>query len=161
MTKPPVKYLNLPKRKSDFNNRGFTLAEMLIVLLIWSLLAAIVLPLQHQVFTKIETDQYLRQFKLDVLAAQQLTMQNHSYYWIMIREEKNDYYLYDYLHRNTVFHHHFPDNWKLQLTTLPAKIQFSAKGTIKNPGTMFISPPNQSYKVVFPFGRGRMKVIEQ
>ncbi|WP_245804848.1 prepilin-type N-terminal cleavage/methylation domain-containing protein [Halobacillus hunanensis] len=140
---------------------GFTLAEVMIVLVAFSAILAAVVPLQHRVVTTIKVAHYLELLENDLLLAQQLTMQDHPHYWVMIRPEQREYYLYDYANRKVVLHRKFPREWSIRLSTLEVPIQFNTSGTIQKPGTMTLSTPKADYKLTFPFGKSRVTIHEQ
>ncbi|MCP3025697.1 competence type IV pilus minor pilin ComGD [Halobacillus sp. A5] len=143
------------------HQRGYTLAEVILVLTAFSILTIIFVPLQSKAIQHIETKQYIAQFKEDVLLAQQLTMTDHPSYWLMIRPAQKDYYLYDYQQKKTIFHREFPPYWKLNLQSLTTPVRFNSQGTLRNPGTMRISSPHTAYKITFPFGKSRVTINEQ
>ncbi|MFQ3542790.1 competence type IV pilus minor pilin ComGD [Halobacillus rhizosphaerae] len=147
--------------RSHRNYNGFSLAEVLLVLLAWSVLLLCIAPFHSQAVINMERKEYIRQLESDVLLAQQLTMENHPYYLLYIRPELKEYYLYDYKQKEVVYERKFPKNWRIDMLTLTSPIQFTADGTIKKPGTMLIYTKDQNYRVVFPFGKSRVNIIEQ
>ncbi|WP_179134036.1 competence type IV pilus minor pilin ComGD [Halobacillus massiliensis] len=143
------------------NNKGYTLSEVILVLTIFSIFLLLTAPLPAKLHSKTEADLYLEQLKSDLLLAQQLTMQDHPRYWIMIRPSSNEYYLYDGQARKSVFIRTFPPDWTIQLQSLSVPIRFNTAGTLERPGTMFISTSSNRYKITFPFGKSRVRIDEQ
>ncbi|UOR12322.1 competence type IV pilus minor pilin ComGD [Halobacillus amylolyticus] len=140
---------------------GYTFTEVIIVLVAFSVLLMMAAPLHSEVVTSVKITHYIEQLENDLLLAQQLSMQHESHYWVMIRPENNDYYLYDYSSRKTVFHRKFPETWSIHLSTLQSPIRFNNSGTIQNPGTMILKTTESSYKITFPFGKSRVTIHEQ
>ncbi|MFD2925960.1 prepilin-type N-terminal cleavage/methylation domain-containing protein [Halobacillus naozhouensis] len=140
---------------------GYTLSEVMIVLVAFSAILAVVVPFHHQVVATVKVTHYLEQIENDLLLAQQLTMQHHPHYWVMIRPDQRDYYLYDYANRKILLHRKFPKEWAIRLPTLEIPIQFNASGSIQNPGTMVLLTPKANYKLTFPFGKSRVTIHEQ
>ncbi|MCA0982763.1 type II secretion system GspH family protein [Halobacillus yeomjeoni] len=140
---------------------GFTMVELLIVLTVWSVLMACLIPIHHRTFDTIQTESVLKQLEDDVLLIQQLTMQNHLYHQIMFQPSKNQYILYDTKNKNAVSIRKLPKNWRMEMLTLDATIRFNSRGMITNPGTMRIFSPNHTYKVTFPFGISRLNIEKQ
>ncbi|UOQ93725.1 prepilin-type N-terminal cleavage/methylation domain-containing protein [Halobacillus shinanisalinarum] len=147
--------------KMNKKQGGYTFSEVIIVLVALSVLLAIAAPLNSEVVSSVKITHYIEQLENDILLAQQLSMQHESHYWIMIRPENNDYYLYDYSSRKSVFHRKLPEKWSIRLTTLQSPIRFNTSGTIQNPGTMVLKTPESSYKITFPFGKSRVTIHEQ
>ncbi|MFG6148533.1 competence type IV pilus minor pilin ComGD [Halobacillus sp. B23F22_1] len=141
--------------------KGYTLVEVTLVLTAFTVLLLIFAPLQQRTVNKIENDHYLKQFEEDMLLAQQLTMSDHPNYWIMVRPLQNDYYLYDYQNKKTIYHRVFPHDWEVRLQSLTSPIRFNSTGTMQSPGTMAIKTHYTNYKITFPFGKSRVRIDEQ
>ncbi|KHE70701.1 competence type IV pilus minor pilin ComGD [Halobacillus sp. BBL2006] len=144
-----------------FPRNGFTLSEILIVLTAWSILLVCIIPLHVSTFRSVETSAVMDQLKDDIYLAQQLTVQDHPYYWLSFRLSSNDYVLYDAQDSETIFIRKFPKNWRFELMTLENPIRFNSRGIIAKPGTMKLYSPTDTYKLVFPFGSSRMNIEQQ
>ncbi|MFC7060617.1 competence type IV pilus minor pilin ComGD [Halobacillus seohaensis] len=149
------------KFRRDINLSGFTLSEVILVLALFTSLLLLFLPFHNNLFQEIEANNYMEQLENDLLLAQQLTIQDHPNYWMMIRPQSNDYYLYDYRQKKTLFTRTFPSSWKIQLQTLSTPVQFNSSGTLQNPGIMRITTPTKVFKITFSFGKSRVKIDEQ
>ncbi|GGF08087.1 hypothetical protein GCM10010954_03180 [Halobacillus andaensis] len=143
------------------HQKGYTLIEVILVLTAFTLLLLLFTPLQQRTVSKLETEHYLEQFEEDMLLAQQLTMADHPNYWIMVRPVQNDYYLYDYQNKETVYHRKFPHDWEVSLQSLTSPIRFNSSGTMQSPGTMTLKTGYTNYKITFPFGKSRVRIDEQ
>ncbi|MGP4067743.1 competence type IV pilus minor pilin ComGD [Halobacillus sp. B29] len=157
MIQLPVKSLLLDGSESS---KAFTISEVLIVLIFWSILLLSIVPLHHRTFQHIQSSHFMSQLKDDVLLTQQLTMQDHIYYMLLFRPNTNEYILYDQKNKTTIFQRSFPDNWRMQLLTLEATVRFNENGVVTKPGTMKIHTPHSIFKIVFPFGASRLAIEE-
>ncbi|MGI8316156.1 competence type IV pilus minor pilin ComGD [Halobacillus mangrovi] len=140
---------------------GYTLTEVLIVLTAWSILIVCLIPLHLRTFLSVEASTFFDQLEEDVLLAQQLTVQDHPYYWMNFRQSSNDYVLYDAKDKETIFIREFPKDWRFDLMTLENPVRFNARGIIAKPGTMKVHSPSSTYKVIFPFGASRLYIEKQ
>lgn len=140
---------------------GFTLSEVLIVVSAWSILIVCLTPLHLRTFLSLEASTFLDQLEEDVLLAQQLTVQDHPYYWLSFRQSSNDYVLYDTKDKETIYIREFPDAWRFEMMTLENPVRFNARGIIVKPGTMKVYSPFSTYKVTFPFGTSRLYIEKQ
>ncbi|MBM7552303.1 competence type IV pilus minor pilin ComGD [Thalassobacillus pellis] len=141
-------------------HNGFTLIEAILVLSIWSVLLLILIPVQHSIMEKKELKQFLHQLEDDVLLAQKLTMHDNRMYEFYILPSMDNYYLYDPLNQTKLLEARIPAHINLRLMTLRSPIRFSFDGTIKTPGIMEIRTDTTTYRIVFPFGKGRFYINE-
>ncbi|MCA1009668.1 competence type IV pilus minor pilin ComGD [Halobacillus halophilus] len=157
MIQLPVKFLLLDGPESS---KGYTISEVLIVLIFWSILLISIVPLHHRTFQHIQSSHFISQLKDDVLLTQHLTMQDHIYYMLLFRPNTNEYILYDQKNKTTIFKRSFPDSWSMQLLTLESTLRFNENGVVTKPGTMKIHTPYSIFKIVFPFGASRLTIEE-
>ncbi|WP_173916158.1 competence protein ComG [Halobacillus sp. Marseille-Q1614] len=143
------------------NDRGYTLSEVVLVLTMITTLLLLAAPTPVKIYKNTQTSLHLNQLKSDLLLAQQLTMQDHPNYWIMIRPASQDYYLYDYKKKEALFTRSFPSDWTIELQSLSMPLRFNSSGTLERPGTMKIVTSSTSYKITFPFGKSRVRIDEQ
>ncbi|MFG6114353.1 competence type IV pilus minor pilin ComGD [Halobacillus sp. MO56] len=139
---------------------GYTLLETMIVLLTLSILLAISVPLHHQIQDHTAFSNFYRQFEDDVLLTQQLSMNNQSFYDLMIIPSQKKYYLMDAKKEQKIIERDIPQALIIDLQTLLVPIRFSSDGTIFNPGSFRVKTPNKTYKIVFPFGKSRCYMYE-
>ncbi|WP_158290422.1 competence type IV pilus minor pilin ComGD [Halobacillus salinus] len=154
-----LRKLRLPNQY-QFNNKGFTLPEVLVILTVWATLILIFSPLQHRMMDSLKTKQFFSQMESDLLLTQQLTMQKHEGYYLMFRKSKNDYILYDPVNKESLLQRTLPKDWRYQMNTMSSTIRFRRDGTIRQPGSMRFYAGNETYKVTFPFGTSRMRLDE-
>lgn len=141
--------------------QGFTFPEVVIVMMAWSVLSLTIISINHRTLDTIQSTDIIGQLHDDVLLTQQLTMQEHPYYQIMFRQSQNHYLVYDYKNKKMLCKRILPDNWRIEMLTLPATVRFNSKGLITKPGTMKIHSPSHAYKITFPFGASRITIEKQ
>lgn len=149
----PVSFLLLLTR-----NKGYTISEMIIVLLCWSVLLACILPIHHRTYQNIESSKIVQQLKEDVLLTQSLTMNDHIYYYLLFNQNSKEYVLYDMKNRRNVFKRKLPKEWGINMLTLNPTVRFNQKGMIHRGGSMQLIAPNKTFKIVFPFGASRVRI---
>ncbi|MGP4074394.1 competence type IV pilus minor pilin ComGD [Halobacillus sp. K22] len=157
MIQLPVKSLLL---EDSGLSKGYTISEVLIVLVFWSILLISIVPLHNRTFHHIQSSHFISQLKDDVLLTQQLTMQDHLYYKLFFRPNSNEYLLYDQKNNTTIFRRSLPENWRMQLLSLESTVRFNENGVVTKPGTMKIHTPQTIFKIVFPFGASRLTIEE-
>lgn len=157
MTKQQERLLHL---KGSKLSAGFTLSEVVIVLLIWSTLLMVLIPFHSGTIQTIQTSLFMNQLKEDVLITQQLTMKDHTYYTLVFRTDRNEYLVYDQKNKKPVLRRELPASWKLQLLTIEPVLRFNQYGIITKPGTMKIHTAQTIYKLTFPFGASRFTIEE-
>ncbi|WP_190279503.1 competence type IV pilus minor pilin ComGD [Ornithinibacillus gellani] len=148
------KYPLQPTRMT--NEKGFTLIEMLLVLVIWSIIVLLGAPLVSSIIEQQEEKHFFNQLESDILYVQNMTIGTGEYMRMHMHETK-----YDIIDRESGkrITRQLPDGWKIQVRVSPV-ISFSSFGVIKNPGSFTITTKNKKYSVVFRFGKGREYIEE-
>ncbi len=150
------------KRWFLHNSKGFTLVEMLAVLFMWSLFIGIMITLTPSLFQKQKEENFMEQFRADVLWVQQQTMTTRTHHSILFMPEgktyrilKNRFYI--------VETRELPDDWEVSSSyaSLDRHIRFDVSGSILESGSIQFLTPTKNFKVVFPFGKARYYVLEQ
>lgn len=135
---------------------------MLVVLFIWSLFIGIMITLSPSLFHKQKEEDFMEQFRTDVLWVQQQTMTTRIHYSILFIPEgkkyrilKNRFYI--------VETRELPDDWEVSssYSSLDRHIRFDVSGSILESGSIQFLTPTKKFKVVFPFGKARYYVLEQ
>lgn len=133
------------------NETGFTLLELLFVLMIVMLLVWVAFPALHKQYVKHEIDHFFRVFDSDILFIQNQTLEGRDL-WIHL---KRDHYIVKERNKNSIHTRHYPKHLGPQ-SFARHQIEYSNTGSVKNPYTYnFYDVNNKRYKVVFPFGKGR------
>ncbi|MGP4065095.1 competence type IV pilus minor pilin ComGD [Oceanobacillus sp. M65] len=135
---------------------GFTLIEMLMVLGIISTLVLLAFPLQFNVLKEQEEKQFLKTLASDVSYIQQRSTLTSGMNRITFNE--NSY-------RITVdgrpsMNRAYPEGLTIDTRT-DRNITFNYNGNIKNPRTLYLVSSLNSYRMVFPFGKGRFYLEKQ
>lgn len=142
------------------NEKGFTLIELLVVLSILTILLLIGNSLQIKTLEHNQMKQFYQSFQSDLLYMQQYTIVMKENIQLFI---KPDSHYYEIRKRGTgklLIRRTIPTNWNVKLNTLTMPLSFSLNGTIKNPGTLIVETKQQTYTIIFPFGKGRSYMIE-
>lgn len=135
------------------NEDGFTLLELLIVLMIVSTVFLFVIPAMGKTVMKHNRDQFFEQLLSDIFYAQNQVLNREKAGIIHIYP---DYYFFDLSdEKRTVW---YPEDLRneFRLTT----ISFLTKGAIKNPDSYLFRTDNVRYRLTFPFGKGRGYIVE-
>lgn len=138
---------------------GFTLIEQLISLMVLTIIIMLVVPIAFNRMNDINEQQFLKVLSNDILYIQNMAI-NYPETYTRIWFRENDYvivggYLGNVLTRRTI-----PDNWKITRHSL-GEISFNKAGTIRQPGSLRIETPTNTYKVVFPLGKGREYIVKK
>lgn len=143
------------------NSAGFTLIEMFSVLLIWSLLIGLLVHLSPSLFQSQQEKAFMKQFKTDVLWAQQQTMtRQHRLSLLLVPEDHEYQILKD--RTNMLVKRPIPNHWDISLNyTLDRHIRFDVNGSIVQAGSIQFQTPSKNLKVVFPLGKARFYVLER
>ncbi|WP_158633984.1 competence type IV pilus minor pilin ComGD [Radiobacillus deserti] len=146
---------------SKNDESGFTLLETLIVLGITSSLIVISSASLLHWKQSYEANQFFDVFKSDILFLQQIAMDSGDYYYLFIQPDENAYEIRKGGYGKVIRRRLFPKSWSVQLLTLSMPLSFTPHGQIRNPGSFLILTKEKTYKIVFPFGKGRGYVVTQ
>lgn len=130
-------------------SNGFTLVEMLFVLLVISIFTIMFIPNFVKMIEKQQTAQFFDLFSSDIFYIQNQTLNTNESYRIWLRD---DHYLI--ISNETMKRRNYPKH--LEFTSYSnRRISFSKAGTVINPTTLRFKDRYHSYRVIFPFGKGR------
>lgn len=142
-----------------FKQKGFTLLELLAVLSVLSILLFLVVPISFKKINQAEENKFLEVFMHDVLYTQNLAMDSPSDY-VRLRIKDNHYAILRGHLNNTILKREFPKNWSFNTRNIN-HISFTASGAIREAGTIELSTPHSSYRIVCPPGKGRCYIVQQ
>jgi|SRR5690625_4678323 len=143
---------------SNHRKNGFTLLELLLVLVIWSVLFLLIVPISFSYLEKQQEKHFFEMFAFDVLYIQNLSTTTKEYVQLNIYEDR---YIIRTGHRGQIlFIRNVPADWNIQTKVLQT-ISFDDKGRIRTPGNFVIETKQNVYTIVFPFGKGRYHIVEQ
>lgn len=144
-----------------WDNKGFTLTEMLLVLSIFLIITSFSLILLKPNYESIEKNLFLSQFKSDIFFAQQYAISHQSIVTVNIMSEKNYYYFRERLNGPIILERQYSKEIKITEGTLPLYFQFSPSGTINRFGSFFIRIGAETYRLTFYIGKGRVYVNKE
>lgn len=140
------------------NKNGFTLLEMLIVLVIWSVLILFVAPINFTYLEKEQEKRFLETLEFDILYIQNLSTVTKEEVELVIY--KDNYAIQKGYSGRKLAVRDIPPGWDIP-NRLFNTISFDGNGRIKQPGHLIIRTKHSEYKMIFPFGKGRCYVVEQ
>lgn len=144
------------------NRNGFSLLELLFVLVIVSILILVSVPFYFKSLEKQQEKQFIETLEFDMLYIQSMAMH--------IRKEdvakqmeniffgENDYRIH-LRETGEMIIRKYPKNFKVDVR-VRSKISFNEKGTIRHPGNIQIKTKHSVYSVIFPLGKGRFRIVE-
>lgn len=137
---------------------GFTLVEMLLVLAIWSILILFIIPIDLNMLEAQQEEKFIETLAFDVLYIQSLstTLEDH----IRIQFFRDNYTVRVGTFENEMIKRQLPKGWSISYRVLPF-ITFDKNGRVKKPGNILIHTNSTTYRIIFPFGKGRFYVVEQ
>lgn len=141
------------------HKNGFTLIEMLIVLMIVSTLMILVIPRIDQLEKAKEETYMIEQLTDDLLYAQQYAMTHKTAVVVVFYNAQGRYRMTEsYTLGRTLIDRTLPSQWAFELATLQNPLTFLANGNVNKSGTILIKNGKTTYKVVFLLGKGRFYV---
>jgi competence protein ComGD len=144
-----------------WNEKGFTLTEILLVFSIFLLLSAITLINLNPQYTSIEKNMFFSGFKSDLFYAQQYAISHQTTITVNIMSERNYYYFRENINGPIIREHYFSDEVKITEGSMPLYFQFLPDGNISRFGSFFIRIGAKTYRMTFQIGKGRFYVTEE
>lgn len=140
---------------------GFTFIEILLVLSAFLVISSIGFAVPVNLIQKQETTQFLNGFQQDILYLQEFNMYEEATAYLTIDPLNSSYSIRKSGSGKIILLRKVPKHVQVDLRTLKQPITYMKNGTIKNPGTMVIKTNTESYKIIFPFGKGRSYIEKQ
>lgn len=141
-------------------NKGFTLLESLLVLMIVSIMSLVLIVNIQPVHDKKVTQTFFEQFEKDLLYAQQYAMTYQKRVFIAFDHEKHLYRIQLNTTGDDLVIRDLNKDFQFTFGTLPKRFSYTSNGAIDRSGTMLVKYKDKSYRVVFYLGRGRFYVEE-
>ncbi|ABO67716.1 MULTISPECIES: competence type IV pilus minor pilin ComGD [Geobacillus] len=139
-------------------NGGFTLLEMLVVLSIVLLLAALAVPELGGIMQQREEAYMLALLRADLYGAQQHAIAKRGKVSVFFTEGRGEYRVVDAESGQQIVVRTLPAPWRFQIGTLRNPVVFTDNGNIEQGGTVWVKSSENSYKVTFLLGKGRFYV---
>jgi competence protein ComGD len=129
---------------------GFSLLEVMITLSVIAVLISLSVPAMHSLLAKKKEERILERMEYDILYVQNQAIGAYKNSRIILQEDK---YVITGSNTETIVRE-LPQNWEIDRRKLDT-ISFNENGTIRKAGTISIKTPKNSYRYVFPLGKGR------
>lgn len=142
-------------------NNGFTLMEILFVLGICSLFLFIMVPIHFSNLEEQEVKQFLKTFQSDVMLAQNMSYASTDRINITFDQSTHSYVGQVAAKDNRLFKRSYPSKWRIRSNFSREGIVFHNNGTIEQGGKITVRTNSDTYKIIFPFGKGRSYVEKQ
>jgi len=137
---------------------GFTLIEMLIVLVMIMVLTILIVPNMFKMIQKYETNAFFKQLNSDILYIQNETMSQAKEYRIVLQANQQYYYIINFENK-IVKEVKVPEG--INYSNVQTTIKFNVRGSIFNPRTIYFNDKETAYKLVLPLGKGRHYIEER
>jgi competence protein ComGD len=143
-----------------FNQRGFSIIEIVIVLFLIGTISAIAYPKLDSFIKNRETEYFIRIFQKDIIHMQQKAITENRIYSLVIDNDKHTYEIRGN-GLNQPVKRYFPEHIRFESYSMLLSVQFNQSGNISRAGTLFIHSANATYKMVFQIGKGKFYVAKQ
>ncbi|MED4400917.1 competence type IV pilus minor pilin ComGD [Metabacillus fastidiosus] len=141
-------------------NRGFTLLESLLVLMIVSIMSLVTIINIAPVYERKILHTFFEQFEKDVLYAQQHAITYQTSVYIVFPKDEHVYKIQLTELGNGTITRNIDENLTFQFYNIPPFLVYTPSGAMDKSGTMFIHYKDKKYRIVFYLGRGRFNVEE-
>lgn len=135
------------------NESGFTMIELLIVLMIVSTVALFLIPSMYQTVMNQENKHFFKTVASDVFYVQNQTLYTKHQLELSPMRQR-----YSVISTNQRTSREYPDS--IRLMSSPTRIHYSRNGNIKSPSTYLFDNDKKQYRFVLPFGKGRGYLVE-
>mgnify|MGYP001247227817 FL=1 len=139
--------------------RGLTLAEMLLVLLILSVFLMAAPPLFLSVQKTITEKYFLQQFETDILFAQSLAVSTGRAIYYEYHSGKKIYTISD-VYGNIYIERQLPEPVVMHHGHL-TKFRFNGQGNINTFGNIWVHINGKVYRIYISIGSGRFEIFEE
>ena len=139
------------------NDAGYTISEMLTVLLLLSSILLITLPAFNQSLTIKDADYFFEQLERDLYEAQMTAISNGQMVGFLFYADADYYSIRSGI--NTLKIRHFPEGLTVQGGSLGYNdVLFLPAGTMSKSGTLYFYYGKDKYILVFQLIRGRFYI---
>ena len=140
---------------------GFTLIEMLAVLSIFLVMAAVTTVFVRPQYLMFEKEQFYSQLKGDLLYAQQYAISRQQPVVVYLRPKESRYFIVQKSNNQRIVEREIPNTIQLGQGTLKNIFQFGHDGRIAQFGTIIFSVGGQNYEVHIQIGVGRIRIVKK
>ncbi len=143
------------------SERGFTLAESLLVLSVFMIISSITAFTVKPQYEKAEVDSFLTQFQTDLYYAQQYSLAHQIETTVSIQADQHSYYIRTRFDQPLLVQRTYSNQIKVIPLSQPLFFKFTPDGNITKFGTLAIEADSKSYRMTFLIGKGRFYVTEK
>lgn len=140
------------------DERGFTLIEMLLVLMIFSIITMIAVSFSYRYVKINQYEHAIEQLKLTIHVAQLTAQQEEVISYVRILEENK--ILLTALYKEHELNWQLPEGMHVSFYTNHNRIRFNANGHISEIGNLEIKTPEKTMKYSINLSKGRLRLIE-
>ena len=140
------------------DERGFTLIEMLLVLMIFSINTMIAVSFPYRYVKSNQYEHAIEQLKLTMHVAQLTAQQEELISYVRIREGNT--ILLSTSYREHELNWQLPEGMQVYFHTNNSRIRFNTNGNISEIGNIQIKTPEKTVKYSINLSKGRLRLIE-
>lgn len=140
------------------NERGFTLIEMLLVLMIFSIVTMIAISFSYRYVKINEYEQAIEQLRLTMHLAQLTAQQEEATSYVRILEGNT--ILLTALYTEHELKWKLPEGMRVYFQTNNKRIRFNSSGNISEIGHLEIKMPEKTRNYSINLSKGRLRLIE-
>jgi competence protein ComGD len=137
------------------SEKGFTLIEMLLVLLIVSMLSGIAYVNLIPLYEKKKIEQFFEQLNEDILFMQELAISTNKRTNLQWFPQSHRYIIQQTYEEGPVLVRYYDRGIQADLHTFPNIMTYTGSGNINRGGTIYVYYKQKAYKIVFQLGKGR------
>ncbi|MDF0727789.1 competence type IV pilus minor pilin ComGD [Cytobacillus sp. S13-E01] len=140
------------------NQKGFTLIEVLLVLLIISTLTSLTLIQFKPIFDSKKIEYFFETFENDLLFAQTYAMSHNETVYVYFTVNEHQYRVLAGSTRRQILSREFSKDIKLEYSNLIPGVVYLANGNLSKSGSLVFKYKKDVYQVTFLLGKGRFYV---
>ena len=140
------------------NEHGFTLIEMLLVLMIFSVVTIIAISFSYRYVKINQYEQAIEQLRLTIHLAQLTAQQEEVTSYIRIGEENKIVLIASFTEHELSWK--LPEGMRVYFQTNTSRIRFNSSGNISEIGNLEIKTPEKTKRYSINLSKGRLRFIE-
>nr|MBO2506518.1 hypothetical protein [Bacilli bacterium] len=140
------------------DEKGFTLLEMLLVLMIVSLIGMIGVTIPVKMTEKMIVEQFFHQLKLDIQMAQMWALENEKGCYVSF-SSSNSYRIYHQMN-DVLIERKIPDMISINDFSNLSTLSINTRGGVKNFGTITFQTPYGEKSIIINIDKGRIRYVE-
>lgn len=140
------------------NAKGYTLLELIIVIMMLSIIILIVVPSFTSISEAHEVEHFLEQLQNDLYFAQATALSRGKPVMLDFQPSRSRYQVR--MSNQAILSRDYPTHFTVEKGSMDTRVEFNANGNIRFIGTMFIETQRGKYKLTFQLGKGRFDVTK-